>query len=54
MQVPGGILADRFGVRRVLVAALLVWSLFTGLTALAASAAGPFADPHGAPPARRR
>jgi sugar phosphate permease len=38
MQVPGGILADRFGVRRVLVAALLVWSLFTGLTALAASA----------------
>jgi sugar phosphate permease len=37
MQVPGGILADRFGVRRVLVAALLVWSLFTGLTALAAS-----------------
>ncbi len=38
MQVPGGMLADRFGVRRVLVAALLVWSLFTGLTALAASA----------------
>lgn len=38
MQIPGGMLADRFGVRRVLVAALLIWSFFTGLTALAASA----------------
>ncbi len=37
MQIPGGILADRFGAKRMLVIALLVWSLFTGLTGLAAS-----------------
>lgn len=35
MQIPGGILADRFGVRRMLVIALVAWSVFTGLTALA-------------------
>jgi MFS family permease len=34
MQVPGGYLADRFGSRRLLVVALLVWSAFTGLTGL--------------------
>src|ERR1700750_2875284 len=39
MQIPGGMLADRFGVRRVLVAALLLWSIFTGLTAIATSIA---------------
>src|SRR5262245_61357786 len=32
-QAPGGMLADRFGARRVLVAVVTVWSLFTGLTA---------------------
>jgi sugar phosphate permease len=37
MQIPGGMLADRFGAKRVLIAALLVWSLFTGLTGLATS-----------------
>ena len=35
MQIPGGMLADRFGVRRMLVIALVLWSVFTGLTALA-------------------
>jgi sugar phosphate permease len=37
MQIPGGMLADRFGAKRMLIIALLVWSLFTGLTGLAAS-----------------
>jgi len=37
LQVPGGILADRFGAKRMLVIALIVWSLFTGLTGLATS-----------------
>jgi sugar phosphate permease len=37
MQIPGGLLADRFGAKRVLITALLVWSLFTGLTGLATS-----------------
>ena len=31
MQIPGGLLADRFGAKRVLLTALLIWSLFTGL-----------------------
>jgi len=35
MQVPGGYLADRFGPRRLLVAALIVWSAFTAATGLA-------------------
>lgn len=35
MQMPGGILADRFGAKRVLLAAVIVWSIFTGLTAVA-------------------
>ena len=39
MQVPGGMLADRFGVRRMLVIALVLWSVFTGLTALATAIA---------------
>jgi sugar phosphate permease len=37
MQIPGGFLADRFGARRLLILALLAWSLFTGLTGLAVS-----------------
>ncbi len=36
-QIPGGLLADRYGAKRFLIIALLVWSLFTGLTAIAAS-----------------
>jgi ACS family glucarate transporter-like MFS transporter len=40
-QIPGGWLGDRWGARVVLLAALLWWSLFTGLTALAG--AWPFA-----------
>lgn len=35
MQMPGGILADRFGAKRVLLIAVIVWSIFTGLTAVA-------------------
>ncbi|HEX2055580.1 MAG TPA: MFS transporter, partial [Nitrospiraceae bacterium] len=36
-QIPGGWLGDRWGARVVLIAALLWWSIFTGLTALAGS-----------------
>ena len=39
LQIPGGYLADRFGPRPMLIVALLVWSLFTGLTGIAASLA---------------
>ncbi|WP_423798141.1 MFS transporter [Neobacillus sp. SAB-20_R2A] len=35
MQIPGGWLADRFGSRKVIVIAVLFWSLFTALTGLA-------------------
>lgn len=35
MQLPGGILADKFGAKRVLLTAVIVWSIFTGLTAVA-------------------
>lgn len=35
VQIPGGLLADRFGGVRVAAIALLLWSVFTGLTALA-------------------
>ena len=35
MQVPGGLLADRLGAKRILVAALILWSIFTALTGLA-------------------
>jgi ACS family glucarate transporter-like MFS transporter len=34
-QIPGGVLGDRFGPRRMLVWAVLWWSLFTALTAAA-------------------
>ena len=34
-QIPGGLLADRFGVRRVATIALLWWSMFTAITAAA-------------------
>ncbi|MFH8621318.1 MFS transporter [Streptomyces vietnamensis] len=34
-QIPGGMLADRFGARRVTLWALLAWSLFTALTGFA-------------------
>ena len=37
MQTPGGWLADRLGPRRVLTLIVMVWSLFTGLTAAANS-----------------
>lgn len=36
-QIPGGILADRFGFKPVLVIAPLLWALFTGMTGLVAS-----------------
>jgi len=35
LQVPGGLLADRFGPRMLLTAVIVLWSLFTGLTAMA-------------------
>lgn len=35
MQMPGGVLADKFGAKRVLLIAVIVWSIFTGLTAVA-------------------
>ncbi|MEV5611932.1 MFS transporter [Streptomyces sp. NPDC052225] len=36
-QIPGGMLADRFGAKRVTCWALLIWSVFTALTGLAGS-----------------
>jgi sugar phosphate permease len=36
-QIPGGILADKFGARKVMVAGLVWWSVFTALTAKATS-----------------
>jgi MFS transporter, ACS family, glucarate transporter len=36
-QTPSGWLADRFGPRRILASIVAVWSIFTGLTALASS-----------------
>jgi MFS family permease len=35
-QMPGGALADRWGARRVLLCAPVLWAVFTGATALAA------------------
>lgn len=32
MQIPGGWLADKFGSRRVLLASVFLWSVFTALT----------------------
>ncbi len=34
-QLPGGVLADRFGTRRMIALAMIGWSVFTGLTGLA-------------------
>ncbi|MEV2266005.1 MFS transporter [Nonomuraea africana] len=34
-QIPGGVLADRFGARRLLVVSLVLWTAFTALTGLA-------------------
>ena len=39
-QVPGGLIADRWGARNILVIAPLFWALFTGATGLAATLAG--------------
>lgn len=36
-QIPGGWLGDRYGARRVLTWALVWWSLWTGMTAIAAT-----------------
>ncbi len=36
-QAPAGLLADRFGPRIVLASLVAIWSLFTGLTAIASS-----------------
>ncbi|MEY2372512.1 MFS transporter [Lysinibacillus capsici] len=35
MQIPGGWLADKFGAKRVLLMSVIMWSIFTGLTAIA-------------------
>jgi MFS family permease len=35
MQIPGGWLADRFGSRKVIVAAVVAWSIFTAMSGLA-------------------
>jgi sugar phosphate permease len=37
MQLPGGLLADRFGPKRALIASICCWSVFTAATGLAAS-----------------
>ncbi len=37
LQIPGGILADRFGAKKLLVIALVWWSIFTGMTGMAMS-----------------
>jgi len=39
-QIPGGYLADKFGPRRVMVIAILWWSVFTSLTGLVGAVAG--------------
>lgn len=35
MQIPSGLLADKFGAKKVLIAAVILWSIFTGFTAVA-------------------
>jgi MFS family permease len=35
MQIPGGWLADRYGSRKVLLTAIIMWSIFTALTGAA-------------------
>lgn len=37
MQIPGGLLADKFGARRVMTASIAAWSVFTALTGTATS-----------------
>lgn len=39
-QIPGGYLADKFGPRRVMVIAIIWWSVFTSLTGLAGAIGG--------------
>ncbi|MDF2680078.1 MAG: transporter [Brevibacillus sp.] len=39
MQIPGGWLADKYGSKRVMIVALVMWSLFTALTGVAWSLA---------------
>lgn len=39
-QIPGGLLADRWGARPLLVAGPIFWALFTGMTGLVASVTG--------------
>lgn len=34
-QLPGGVLADKFGTRTIIAVAMVTWSVFTGLTAVA-------------------
>lgn len=40
LQIPGGLLADRIGARRVILAALAWWSVFTAMTGLVTSLDG--------------
>ncbi|SLM96269.1 L-Proline/Glycine betaine transporter ProP [Brachybacterium faecium] len=35
MQMPGGLLADKYGAKKILLTAVIIWSIFTGLTAVA-------------------
>ncbi|MFM1650764.1 MFS transporter [Brevibacillus sp. B_LB10_24] len=35
MQIPGGWLADKYGSKRIMIVALIMWSLFTAMTGLA-------------------
>lgn len=35
MQMPGGVLADKYGAKRILIISIIAWSIFTGLTAIA-------------------
>lgn len=39
MQIPGGLLADKFGSKRLIITAVIVWSVFTALSGLAWSLA---------------
>ncbi len=36
-QIPGGMLADKFGPRRVLAIAIVWWSIFTSITGMVSS-----------------